>query len=261
VGCGGVGDGVGAALSSMAGSCGPGLFAYVTEGGRVLFSGGAGTADLAAPRLIRETDRFRIGSVTKTYVAAIVLQLAAEGVLGLDDPARDYLPGLLPGPEPVTIGNLLRLRSGLPDYVPALTGSMDLAVFARYWPPRELIALALDQPGRGRPGLEFRYSNTDYIVLGLIIEAVTGEHLEAALWRRVCYPLGLQDTALPRADPCLRGPHATGYLRLPGGEPQEFTTLTPSEILGLRRRHLHPRRGRTVPRRAPRRPAAAGSPA
>lgn len=224
-----VGEDVGAALASQAGSCGPGLFAFVTEGGRVLFSGGAGTADLAAPRPIRETDRFRIGSVTKTYVATIVLQLAAEGRLALDDPVQDYLPDLIPGQDPVTVRHLLRLRSGLPDYVPALTGSLDLTVFARYWSPHELIALALDQPGRGAAGREFRYSNTDYLVLGLLVEAVTGEYLEAALWRRVCYPLELRETGLPCADPYLRGPHATGYLRMPGGDPEEFSTVTPSE--------------------------------
>lgn len=223
------GENIGAALAAMAGDCGPGLFAFVTEGGRVLFSGGAGTADLEAPGPIQETDRFRIGSVTKTYVATIVLQLAAEGQLALDDPVQDYLPDLIPGPDPVTVRHLLQLRSGLPDYVPALAGSLDLTVFARYWSPHELIALALDQPGRGAPGQEFRYSNTDYIILGLLIEAVTGEHLEAALWRRACYPLDLRHTTLPCADPYLRGPHATGYLRLPGGDPQEFTTVTPSE--------------------------------
>ena len=87
----------------------------------------------------------------------------------------------------------------------------------------------MSQPGRCPPGEGFRYSNTDYILLGLVIEAATGEHLDAVLWRRVFYPLGLRDTDLPTADPYLRGPHATGYLRLPGGEPQDFSTVTPSE--------------------------------
>jgi D-alanyl-D-alanine carboxypeptidase len=220
---------VGAALSSMVADYGPGLFALVAEDGRVLFSGSAGTADLRVPRPIHESDRFRIGSLTKTYVATLVLQLVDEGALGLDDPLQRHLPGVLASTEPVTVRHLLQLRSGLPDYVSVLARTLDPAVFARYWSPRQLIALSLGEPDRRPPGEEFRYSNTDYILLGLVVEAVTGERLEAALWRRICYPLDMRETDLPSADPYLRGPHATGYLRLPGGEPQEFTTMTPSE--------------------------------
>lgn len=217
----------------MVGDCGPGLYALVAEDGRVLFSGSAGIADLRAPRPILEADRFRIGSLTKTYVATVVLQLAGEGVLRLDDSVQRYLPGIVPEAEPITVLHLLQLRSGLPDYVPVLADGLDPASVARnwsrYWSPRELIALALSQQDRHAPGEEFRYSNTDYILLGLMIEAVTGEELGAVLWRRVFYPLGLRETDLPTADPYLRGPHATGYLRLPGGEPRDFTTMTPSE--------------------------------
>jgi D-alanyl-D-alanine carboxypeptidase len=220
------------ALDSMVPGYGPGLFALVTDNGRAVFTGSAGTADVARHRAIRETDRFRIGSVTKSYVAALVLRLAAEadGPLGLDDTVERWLPGMVPGGERITVERLLRMRSGIPHYVPALLGDPpDAAVYARHHTPESLVALAVASGGRHEPGTRHAYSSTDYVLLGLIAERATGRRLSALLWEWIFDPLGLHDTDFPEADPHLRGPHASGYARIALGEPfVELTTATPS---------------------------------
>jgi D-alanyl-D-alanine carboxypeptidase len=213
----------------MALTYGPGLAAVLSQDGAVLFAGAHGRADAAA-RVPDVHDRFRIGSITKPYVATVILQLAAEGVLSLDDTLERHLPALVPGGERISVRHLLRLRSGIPDYIAALAGDPpDPANFRRYWAPRALVALALAQPDRLPADTRFRYSNTDYILLGLIIEAATGERLDVHLWQRIFTPLDLRESDLPTVDPYLRGPHATGHLRLPGAPEAEFTTLSPSE--------------------------------
>lgn len=229
------GEAVESALQSLVDDGhGPGVFGLVSQDGRPVFQGGAGVADLVDGRPITADDRFRVGSVTKTYVAALVLLLEADGVLGTGDSVTGWLPEYDLAPE-LTVAHLLRLRSGIPDYVPALVGDPpdpDRAVeaYRRYHPPAELVALAESLPGRGAPGQRFRYSNTDYLLLGLVVERATGQRLDAQLWQRVLQPLGLRDTELPAVDPVLRGRHATGYTRLVAGAPYlETTEITPSE--------------------------------
>jgi D-alanyl-D-alanine carboxypeptidase len=210
---------------------GPGLFGLVTVGGTAVFEGSVGVADIEDPRPIQARDLFRIGSVTKTYVATLVLQLAEQGALSLGDTVRRWLPGIVPDDERITAGMLLRMRSGLPDYVlPLLGNPPDLSVLNRYSPPEELVQLALTAPGRQAPDAGYRYSNTDYVLLGLIIEKATGQRVDAVLWQRIFKPLGLRDTVFPTVDPYLRGPHAKGYIRgAPDSPYAEFTTMTPSE--------------------------------
>ncbi len=223
-------DAMQTALEAMLPEYGPGLVAMLSEGGTELFAGAVGYADVSAGRTSDVHDRFRIGSITKTYVATVALQLAAEGTLSLGDTLERHLPGLVPGGAGISVQTLLRLRSGIPDYVMALVGNPpDPANLQRYWTPRQLVALALAQPDRRPPDAAFRYSNTDYVLLGLIIEAATAERLDVHLWQRIFAPLGLRESDVPAVDPYLRGPHATGYLRLPGAPQLEFSTLSPSE--------------------------------
>jgi len=152
-------------------------------------------------------------------------------VLRLSDTVGSWLPGVVPAADQITIELLLRMRSGLPDYVLAILGDPpDLAALDRYWPPRELVLAALSQPGLLPPDSEFRYSNTDYVLLGMIVEQATGERVEAQLWQRIFQPLGLRDTYFPAVDPYLRGQHATGYLRFDAAEPYlERTVISPSQ--------------------------------
>ncbi|MGI8625512.1 MAG: nucleoside hydrolase [Geodermatophilaceae bacterium] len=203
-----------AALAETGVDHGPGLFGLVTEHGEVVFEGSVGVADLARPRPIAAQDRFRIASVTKTYVAALVMQLIAEGRLSLDDSVQQRLPGLVPDSSEITVELLLRMRSGLPDWVgPVFGDPPDIRVLDRYWAPTELVEIALTADSRVAPGTGYRYCNTDYALLGLMIERVTGQSVEAQLWQRIFQPLHLDDTSFPTVEPQIRGPHASGHLR------------------------------------------------
>lgn len=215
-----------AALETSAEGHGPGLFGLVTDGGEIVFDGAVGVADLADPRPMTADDQVRVASITKTYVAALVLQLAAEGVLGLADTVEEWVPD----GEAITVELLLRMRSGLPDYIGPLYGDDPLRVLERYWSPETLVRLALAQPDRVPPDTVHRYCNTDYVLLGLVVERATRERVDAQLWQRLFAPLGLHDTTFPTADPRLRGPHARGHLRSGPPEPYvECTTLSPSD--------------------------------
>jgi D-alanyl-D-alanine carboxypeptidase len=219
------------ALADTGQAHGPGLYGLLTEGAEVVFEGAIGVADVDNPRPIAGRDQFRIGSVTKTYVAALALQLAADGVLSLTDSVQQWLPNAIPQGEAITVEMLLRMRSGLPDYTPTLLGDPpDWRVLQRYWSPQQLVDTALTAPGRTAPDTAFRYSNTDYVLLGLVIEKATGQRVDAQMWQRILEPLGLDDTTFPAVDPHLRGPHATGYLRPTPTSPYiECTKLSPSE--------------------------------
>ncbi|HEY7261146.1 MAG TPA: serine hydrolase domain-containing protein [Trebonia sp.] len=219
-------------MAETANDHGPGVYGLVTQDGRISFAGTVGVADLDQPRPIDASDQYRIGSITKMYVATLVLQLVAEGALGLDDTVEDRLPGLVPGGGAITVEMLLRLRSGLPDYTGPLMGDppTDLSALERYWSPAQLVAAALTSSDRLRPGTQYRYCNTDYILLGMLIEQATGQRVDAQLWQRIFKPLGLNDTTFPTVDPHLRGPHAKGYLRSSADTPYvEFTSMSPSE--------------------------------
>lgn len=171
----------------------------------------AGVEDLTTRKALRPSATFRIGSVTKTFVAAVVLQLVGEGRLRLDDPVSRTLPGLLANGDEVTVRQLLNHTSGLPDYIlnPELFNGI---VQNRIWQPRELLALASTQPQLFPPGTAREYSNTNYIVAGLLIQAVTRHPLARELDRRIFTPLHLDHTSFPTGDEPLTGYYAHGYL-------------------------------------------------
>jgi D-alanyl-D-alanine carboxypeptidase len=143
------------------------------------------------------SDRFRIGSITKTFVATRVLQLASAGRVDLDDTVEHWLPKLLPNGGRITIRQLLGHTSGVFDY------TNDSAVFRPYWSqprfvwtPRRLIAVATSHPPVFTPpGSRYAYSSTNYLVLGLIVERVTGRTLGEQLREWIFKPLGLRDTS------------------------------------------------------------------
>lgn len=143
-----------------------------------------GVANRATGDSLRATDRFRVGSITKTFVAACVLQLVAEGKLELDVPVERWLPGLVR--EGITVRHLLAHTSGLADYVddPSITSGEASS-------PRELTRRALARATIGAPGERYLYSSTNYLVLGLLVERVTGANLDEQLARRIFRPLEL----------------------------------------------------------------------
>jgi D-alanyl-D-alanine carboxypeptidase len=186
----------------------------------------AGLADLRTGEALTVDHRFRIGSVTKIFVAALVLQLVAEGLLDLDGDAAPFAAG-------ITIRQLLNHTSGLPDFI-----GDPVAFFEPYrrnaahrWElgPRDELRLVMEKPREFAPGERWSYHGSNYIVLRVVIEETTGLPLRDALRRRVLVPLGLERTDLVEGP--LRGDCARGYLPpdnpiLPGGpEPVDVTEL------------------------------------
>ncbi len=171
-----------------------------------------GVADLATMTPVTEATYFRIGSVTKTFVATVVLQLVDEGLLALDDTIDAYGFTSLQNAPFISIRNLLNMTSGLPDYThsPEL---LELVVTDPAYPvtPQELIAFAETMPS-AQPDAGYSYCNTNYIVLGLIAEQLTGDSLARLLHDRIFEPLGMTHTALQTAE-SLPEPFARGYGR------------------------------------------------
>jgi D-alanyl-D-alanine carboxypeptidase len=165
---------------------------------------------------MRPRDRFRVGSVTKTFVASIVLQLAGEGRLALEDTVERWLPGLVPGGTNITIRQLLNHTSGVGDYADDAFVRRVLDERGKVWAPGELIAIGTSHPPLFAPGAGLAYSSTGYIALGLIVEAASGHPLASELRRRIFTPLQLRSTSLD-AGPRITGPHAHGYTRYHGG--------------------------------------------
>jgi D-alanyl-D-alanine carboxypeptidase len=171
----------------------------------------AGLADKATGQPMRPQDRVHIGSITKTFVAAVVLQLAAEGRLSLNDSVQKWLPGVITGhgyhPAQITIRQLLRQTSGIRDYTddPVFQTVQGLG---KTWQPQQLvdIALRLGPPVRG-----WLYSNTNYILLGMIIQKVAGHSPVTEIRRRILAPLGLRGTSFPLTSTQIPSPYAHGY--------------------------------------------------
>lgn len=183
--------------------------------------GSAGVADVRSRRAAVEDARFRAGSVTKTFTAAVVLQLAAEGRVDLDRPVQDYLPGLLPGFEPVKVRQLLDYTSGLRSADgPGDAFEDEYAHRFDLVDPHALIANAVAKGPEFRPGEKQRYSNIHYTVLGVLIEKLTGTTYEKAVGDRIIKPLGLRHTSFPaRTQNRIPGPYNHGYqaVRQPDG--------------------------------------------
>jgi len=190
-------------------------------------------AELGEPARPVAGGRFRVGSITKTFVATVVLQLVGEGRLRLDDSLERWLPGAIPGGGRITVRHLLQHTSGIFDYTEALFATIDdvLAVRYRTFRPVELVALAASRPPEFEPGTSWSYSNTNYVLLGMIVRRVTGRPYGVEVAARVLRPLRLRDTVVPGTDVAIHGPHAHGYEPLErDGEvvPVDFTRLNPS---------------------------------
>jgi D-alanyl-D-alanine carboxypeptidase len=141
------------------------------------------------------TQRFRIASVTKTFTATIILQLAAEGKLRLDDTVERYLPGVAPGGQHITIRELLGHRSGLADFGD-YADWLARAGRSRSIRPIDVLRFAASQPRCFPPNGRWQYSNTNYVALGLIIERITRQSFGQELEQRIFRPLGLRHTQL-----------------------------------------------------------------
>ncbi|WP_371527713.1 beta-lactamase family protein [Streptomyces sp. NBC_01283] len=184
-------------------------------------------ADNAAATRIRRTDHFRAGSITKTFIATVVLQLAAEHRLSLSDPVERHLPGLIHTKDSkdskdsksldgrtLTLRALLTHTSGLADYTTATKGLVPLS-------PSEAVRTALDLPAT-TPG-RWSYSNTNYVVLGMVIKQVTGRSYATETARRIITPLRLSGTSFPGTRTTLPSPHGRAYT----SQGRDVTALNP----------------------------------
>ncbi|MFE9369578.1 serine hydrolase domain-containing protein [Streptomyces sp. NPDC006711] len=195
----------------------PGAVAYARRGERESRLA-AGLADTATGERARPDQRFRIASNTKSFVSAVLLQLEGEGRLSLDDSVEKWLPGVVRGNgndgRAIAVRQLLSHTSGIydPTTEPAFFAPyLERHQWGHVYPPREVVARAVRHKPLFAPGTGWSYSNTNYLLAGLVIEAVTHRAASVEIQRRVLAPLGLKDTSFPLTDPDIHGPHLHGY--------------------------------------------------
>ncbi|GAA4236456.1 serine hydrolase domain-containing protein [Actinomadura meridiana] len=204
----------------------PGALANVQDRhGRTLIRSGVGDLRTGAP--VPPDGHWRIGSITKPFVATVVLQLVGEGEIELDAPVDRYLPGLVS--RDITVRHLLQHTSGLPDYLEYLSMPEIIAHPFTHYDKRELLDLALKHPPLFEPGERWSYSNTGYLLAGMLIEKVTGHPYGDEIRRRVLRPLRLRHTFVPGDRASLPLPRPRGYVR-PGPDVPllDRTLLNPS---------------------------------
>ncbi|WP_438027449.1 serine hydrolase domain-containing protein [Sorangium sp. So ce233] len=211
----------------------PAVLAAVREADGEIRHYAAGVRDLETQAKVTVDGMVRFGSNSKTFTAVVVLQLAGEGKVDLDAPVETYLPGLVRGEgidgREITVRQLLQHTSGLPDYDDVLLADGFFPVQHTYLDPYTLLDMGLSQPGKA-PGSEWAYSNTNYILAGLIVEKVTGRPLNEEITTRVIERIGLQSTYLPGVgEQSIKGCHLKGYhTDTVGGELQDVTEMDTS---------------------------------
>lgn len=188
-----------------------------------------GGARIGGHRPLDARTPIRIGSVTKSFTAAVALQLVGEGRLSLADTVGSLLPGTLPAADSVTLRELLDHTSGLPDDVRTPLARVLAGDRTHVWTRAELLDGVRGQPPRFAPGTRYAYSNTDFLLVGMIVERATHRSLNAELRARILRPLHLRDTRFPVAATRLPG-RAHGYsLGLDGGDKLlDVTDYSPS---------------------------------
>ncbi|MBH5134670.1 beta-lactamase family protein [Streptomyces sp. HB-N217] len=219
----------------------PGVTATARDGHRT-WSRTEGVGDLGTGEPRSERDRYRVGSITKTFVATVVLQLEAEGRLSLDDTVDEWLPGVVEGNgnhgDRITLRRLLNHTSGIYNY----TADEEFARthFARDGflehrydtvTPRQLVAIATAHEPDFAPGADWKYSNTNYILAGMVIEEATGHPYAEEVRRRIIDPLKLRATSVPGTRIGLPRPSSRAYSKLAEsatGPTYDVTRLNPS---------------------------------
>jgi len=177
--------------------------------------------------------RFRVASMSKSVVASVVLQLVEEGKIGLSDQVGDWLPGMLTENTDASIENLLRLESGIFNYeederhmAPYFAGDFEYS-----WSPEGLVGLAADHPAMFEPGTKFYYSNTNFVLLALIVQKIEADTLANVVRRRITAPLGMSASSMPIGSE-LESPYAHGYMLGLGDEPVDVSAISASSVFG-----------------------------
>ncbi|MFD1936911.1 MULTISPECIES: serine hydrolase domain-containing protein [Nonomuraea] len=211
------------ALDSAVAGGAPGMVAEVRDR-RGRWFGSAGVSDTETGQKRRPYERFRIGSATKAFTATVILRLAAEDKLSLDDTVEEWLPGLVQGNgydgREITVRQLLNHTSGIfnygndPEFFAKGVGAAWFEHRYDTYTPEQLVRIGLATPPPFKPGEAFLYSNTNYFLAALIVEKATGRTFAQELTRTVLRPLGLTGTSLPGTDPKIDGPHPAHYSTL-----------------------------------------------
>ncbi|USA04766.1 beta-lactamase family protein [Streptomyces lydicamycinicus] len=209
-----------------------GAYSAVRDGAEE-WQGASGVADVDTGRPTTPQMRHRIGSITKTFTAVAVLQEVSKGHIELDAPIGRYLSGLVPGERgrAITVRMLLNHTSGIGDYAGAIFPSADSIEGNRFrqFDPRELARLGLKAEPLGKPGQAHHYSNTNFVLAGLLLQKITGKSPEAYITEHVIRKAGLRHTYFPRSA-YLTGPHAKMYEAAYGGfnPPRDFSVYNGS---------------------------------
>lgn len=210
----------------------PAAAVYVSQPRLGTWVGAAGIADVGAESRMKAEDTFRAGSIMKPFVAVVILQLVEEGKLSLDDRLPTVLPkrvtARFPNARLITLRMLLNHTSGIPNYTGPAFDHEVLAHPHRRWRVNDLLDLAAAKQSTNAPGAAFAYSNTNYNLLGLVIERVTGEPWRTAVRTRIIQRIGLEHTSLPDpGHPFTGGVSAHGYQPL-NGKLRDVTDIDPS---------------------------------
>jgi len=211
----------------------PGALLFVRQGVRS-YTVAAGYADPLRRVPMRAGDTYPIGSTTKSFTAVLIMHLVAQGKIALDAPVSRYLPELLPDGDRITVRELLSHTSGLYDYTndanflaPYVSGNLRFA-----WTPEQEVGFAVTHPLLFEPSMEFSYSNTNYVVLGLLAERVGGESYGRQLADVVFRPLGLGHTTLPTGNEALPDVHGSvamsSFGKSASSVPVDTAVLSPS---------------------------------
>lgn len=219
----------------------PGVTATVRDGGTT-WSTTAGVGNLRTGKPRSAEDRYRVGSITKTFVSTVLLQLEAEGRLSLDDTVATWLPGVVEGNGndggKVTVRQLMNHTSGIFNYT--ADDDFGTAYFTkdgffqhRYdtKTPADLVAIAMSHKPDFAPGTSWNYSNTNYVLAGMVIQKVTGHSYETEIRRRIINPLHLKATSLPGTRVTLPRPSSHAYSKLADattGPTYDVTRLNPT---------------------------------
>lgn len=190
----------------------PGAVVAVWAPGKGAFVKAVGDSNIAPKTPMALDDKFRIGSNTKTFVITVLLQLVDEKKLSLDDPVSKFDIGVkIPNGENITVRQLCQMRSGLLDaYHAPQYDKVDFTVKTTFT-PQQMIATAVANPPLFPPGTKWNYSNTNYLILGLIVETVTHHKIEDEISNRLLLPLGLRNTTFPTENPNMPLPFTHGY--------------------------------------------------
>jgi D-alanyl-D-alanine carboxypeptidase len=206
----------------------PGALVGVWYPGQGEWQHAAGIANLETGEPVTLDDHVRIASNTKTYVATVVLQLVDEGLVGLDDPIEDYVPGI-PNGTTITVRQVLGMNAGIADFivVPEITAEYAANPLIAMTPD-QILAWVRESTPDSDPGTQVHYSNSNYVILGFLIEAVTGRSPEKEIEARLIAPLGLTGTSFPLT-PFMPEPVMHGYFAENLGDPLiDVTRSNPS---------------------------------